>query len=95
MVMSARGTYMFVLTDDGIVRAYDSDGSIKGEIDVEKNIDGIACGPKENILLLKSKKDKKIQKINFEFIENINIEGFPFKGNADASVVIAVFTDYQ
>ena len=95
MVMSARGTYLFVLTDDGIVHVFDSEGAIKGEIDVEKNVDTIACGPDENILLLKSKKNKEIQKISVEFVENINIEGFPYKGNADAPVVIAVFTDYQ
>lgn len=95
IVMSARGTYMFVLTDDGVIRTYDSDGSIKGEINVEKNVDGIACGPEENILILKNKKNKNVQKIKLEFIEKINIEGFPYKGNADAPVVIAVFTDYQ
>ena len=95
MVMSARGTYLFVLTNDGIVHVYDSSGDIKGEIDVEKNVDGIACGPSENILLLKSKKNKQITKISVEFVEDINIKGSPYKGNIDAPVVIAVFTDYQ
>jgi len=95
MVMSARGTYLFVLTDDGIVHVFDSDGSIKGEIDVEKHVDRIASGPDENILILKSKKNKEIRKISIDFLENINVKGLPYKGNADAPVVIAVYTDYQ
>ena len=93
--MSVSGTYLFALTDDGIVHAYDSDGNIKGEIYVGKNVDHIDCGPEENILILNSKKNREIQKIVFEFIEAINTEGSPFKGNADAPIVIAVFTDYQ
>ena len=95
MVMSAGGAYLFALTEDGIVHAYDSDGNLKAEINVGKNVDTIACGPRENVLVLKSKRNKEIQKIVFDFIEHINIEGFPFRGNADAPVVIALFTDYQ
>lgn len=95
MVTSNRGTYLFILTDDGIVHVYDSDGNIKDEINVGKNVDHIACGSKENILLLKSKKSEEIQKIAFEFIEKINTAGSPYKGKADAPVVIVEFTDYQ
>ena len=95
MATSVKGTYLFALTDDGIVHAYDSDGNIKGEIYVGKHIDNIACGSKDNILFVRSKKNKEIQRIVFDFIEVINTEGAPFKGNPDAPIVISVFTDYQ
>ena len=95
MAMSVGGTYLFALTEDGIVHAYDTEGNIKGEIYVGKKVDSIACGPQENILILKSKKNREIQKLVFDFIEHINIEGSPYRGNADAPIVIAVFTDYQ
>ncbi len=95
MVMSSRGSYMFVLTDDGIVHVYDSSGHLKGQIDAGKNVDNIACGPNENLLVLKSKKDKEIRTITIDFIQDINIEGSPFMGNVDAPIVIVDFTDYQ
>jgi predicted DsbA family dithiol-disulfide isomerase len=95
MVSSARGTYLFVLTDDGVIHIYDSKGNIKGDINVGRHIDHIACGPTENSLLLKSKKEKEIQKIAFEFIEKIDTEGSPYMGNANAPIVITVFSDYQ
>ena len=93
--VSVKGTYLFVLTDDGIVHTYDSDGNVKGEFYVGENVDKIACGHNDNILILSSKKNREVQKIVFDFIEVINIEGSPYKGNADAPIVIVVFTDYQ
>ncbi|MGD9159736.1 MAG: thioredoxin domain-containing protein [Desulfobacteraceae bacterium] len=95
IVMSSRGSYMYVLTEDGIIHIYDSSGNLKGRIEAGKNVDQIASGSKENILILKSKKNKEIRTISVEFIKEINIEGSPYKGNADAPVVIVVFTDYQ
>lgn len=95
VAVSAKGTYLFALTDDGIVHAYDSEGNVKGEIFVGKHVDSIACGSQETDLILSSRKKKEIQKVTFDFIEVINTEGSPFKGRADAPVVIAVFTDYQ
>ncbi len=95
MVVSVKGTYLFVLTDDGVIHAYDSEGNVEGEIFVGKEVDKIACGSKDNIIFLKCTKKKEIQKIVFDFIKVINTEGSPFKGNADAPIVIAVFTDYQ
>ena len=95
MVMSARGTYLFVLTDDGVIHVYDSTGNLKGQVEAGKGVDKIACGPSENQLILKYKKNKEIKKIVIDFIQDIDIEGSPYKGNKNAPVVIAVFTDYQ
>lgn len=95
MAISAGGSWLFVLTDDGIVHIYDSLGELKDQMDVGKDIDGIAAGPEENILLLKNKKDKTVQSISFDFVYNINIAGCPYKGNPNAPVVIIVFNDYQ
>jgi ABC-type uncharacterized transport system permease subunit len=95
VVMSARGSYMFVLTGDGIIYIYNSTGKLKGQIDAGKNIDSIACGPDEKLLILKSSKDKEVRSIVFEFLQEIDIKGSPFKGNVNAPVIIVVFTDYQ
>jgi predicted DsbA family dithiol-disulfide isomerase len=95
VVVSSRGSYIFILTDDGIVDVYDSSYNLKGKIDAGKNTESIACGPDENILILKNRKDKEIRTILVEFKQEINIEGSPFMGKADAPVVMVVFTDYQ
>ena len=95
VAVSARGSYLFILTDDGIVHVYDKVGNLKGQIEAGKNVDGITCGPDENLLILKNKKQREVRKIIVEYIKNIDIEGSPYRGNADAPVVIVVFTDYQ
>lgn len=95
VIMSSRGSYIFILTEDGIIHIYNPAGTLKGQINAGKNVDSIACGPDENLLILKSKKNNEIRTIVLEFIKDINIKGSPFKGNADAPVVIVVFTDYQ
>ena len=93
--VSEEGTYTFILTNDGIVHIFNSSGNLLDQINVGKRIDGIACGKDKNTLILKSKKDKTVKNIEFEFVQDINIEGAPFKGRADAPVTIVVFTDYQ
>jgi hypothetical protein len=95
MVTSVQGSWLLVLTDDGIVHIYNSAGVLKDQIEVGKHVDSIAAGPEENIFIVKSKKEKTVQRISFEFIREINVTGSPYKGNADAPVVIAVFSDYQ
>lgn len=95
IAISERSFTLYVLTTDGIVNVYDSSGILKGQVEVGKHIDGIAPGPSEDIFIAKSKKEKTVQYILIEFVYDINIEGSPYKGNADAPVVITVFTDYQ
>lgn len=95
IVMSVNGSYMYILTEDGIIHVYDSAGNLKGQIEAGKHIDQITSGPKDNLLILKSSKNREVQTIIVDFIQEISIEGSPYKGNADAPIVIAVFTDYQ
>ena len=90
-----RSRTLYVLTTGGTVYAYDFNGILKGQLEVGKHIDGIAPGPNEDALILKSKEKKTVQIILIELEYDINIEGAPFKGNPDAPVVITVFTDYQ
>jgi hypothetical protein len=93
--ISTKGRWIFVLSDEGELLIYSIDGTLKDSIAVGKSIDGIKAGPREDILLLTSRKDATVQIITLDFIQDINISGSPFKGPADASVVIASFTDFQ
>ncbi len=95
MAISKHGSWVFVLTEQGEVLIYSPDSTLDGRILVGKSIDGIKPGPREDTLLLSSRKGKTIQIIAFDFIREINVAGSPFKGPSDAPVVIAVYSDFQ
>ena len=95
VVVSLNGKWIFVLTDRGTILIYSPEGSLKEKIQIGEHIDQIQVGPKEDILLLKSKKNKTVQVLSIDFIKEINVSGAPFKGPADAPVVIAVFSEFQ
>ena len=94
VAISRDGRQVFVLTDEGEVLIY-SDGEFKDRITVGDSVDGIKAGPREDILLLTSRKDSTVQFITLDFIQDINVSGSPFKGQTDAPVVLAVFNDFQ
>jgi hypothetical protein len=93
--IALNGKWIFVLTDTGEILIYSSGGNLEGTISVGRDVEGIKVGPREDILLLTSAKDKKVQIITLDFIQEINVSGSPFKGKADAPVVIATFNDFQ
>jgi len=95
VAVSLNDKWVFVLNDRGEVLVFSRDGSLKEKIRVGKNIDQIKVGPRENLLYLNSRKNKTVEIIEFDFIHKINTADSPFKGSADAPVVIAVFTDFE
>jgi hypothetical protein len=95
VAVSNNGRYVYVLTEEGVIYIYASDGTKKEKIVVGKSIDGIKAGPIEDVLFLTSRSDKTVQVVTIDFIQNINVSGSPFKGAVDAPVVVAVFSDFQ
>ena len=95
MAISANGRWLFVLTHKGRIIIFSSDGQKKDMIDVGDHVDRLEAGPREDLLFLKSRKEKKVEVITLDFVQNINVLGSPFKGPANAAVVIAVFTDFE
>jgi hypothetical protein len=93
--IALNGKWIFVLTDTGEILIYTSDGKLEGTISVGRDVEGIKVGPREDILLLTSGKDKKVQIITLDFIQEIDVSGSPFKGKADAPVVVATFNDFE
>jgi hypothetical protein len=93
--MSLNGKYIYVLTVKGEILIYASNGKLKEAISVGEQVDSIKVGPREDILLLTSGKEKTVQIILLDFIQEINIAGSPVKGNPDAPVVVATFNDFQ
>ena len=95
VAVSNNGRYIYVLTEEGIIYIYSTDGSQKEKIAVGKSIDGIKAGPREDVLLLSSRSEKTVQVVTVDFVQNIDVSGSPFKGAVDAPVVVAVFSDFQ
>jgi len=93
--LAAGGKYIFVLTDKGTVLVYTADGKLSDTLSVDKSVDSIKAGLREEILLLVSSKTKTVQIAVLEFVQEINVTGSPFKGTATAPVTIALFTDFQ
>jgi hypothetical protein len=95
VAFSTNGRWIFVLTDQGEILIYSGDGKPNDKFTVGTHVDRIEAGPREDILFLISRKNKKVHVITLNFIYDINASGSPFKGPADAPVVIAVFNDFQ
>jgi len=95
IAVSPDGQRIFVLTTSGEILIYSPEGRLQDKIDAGKHIDQIEMGPSDDLLLLKSRKNKTIEIMVIDFIQTINTADSPFKGPADASVVIAVFSDFQ
>jgi hypothetical protein len=93
--ISLNGKWIFVLTEKGEILIYSLDGKLKDTISVGKSVEGIKVGPREDLLLLTSGTAKTVQIITLDFIQEINVSGSPFKGNADAPVAVATFNDFQ
>jgi hypothetical protein len=95
VAVSEDGKRIFVLIETGEILIYTPDGKLQDKIGVGKHIDQIEVGPQEEMLLLKSRSNQTIEILAIDFVQNINISNSPFKGPADAPVVIAVFSDFQ
>jgi hypothetical protein len=93
--IALNGRWIYVLTYEGEILIYSSNGKLEDTISVGKSVEGIKVGPREDVLLLTSGKDKTVQLIALDFIQEVNVSGSPFKGNADAPVAVATFSDFE
>ena len=92
---SADGKYTFVLAKGGKVFVFDKGGTLMDTLTVDESVVSIGTSPGGDFLLLASSKDNALQFVKISYVIDIDIAGLPFKGPANAPVVIAVFSDYQ
>ena len=85
----------FLLTDQGKVLIYSTDGKRVGTVPVDPSVTDIAISPKGDQLYLINAKRKTLQTVDIDFIVNIPVAGSPFLGPAEAGVVVVVFSDFQ
>jgi hypothetical protein len=92
---STDGQWLFILTPGKILVYSFQEGKIIDQVAIDKDFDRIASLPRPNMLTIASSMKKTLQVILLEFVHKIDVTGLPFKGPSDASVTVAVFTDYQ
>ena len=95
MAVSPDGKTVYVLTHKGKILVYTVDGRLTDKIDVNKQIDQIKVGPRGERLFAASRQNKTVEVIALEFIKALSIKGSPSKGDKDAPVVIAEFSDFE
>jgi hypothetical protein len=95
MTISADGKYTYILAEGGKVLIVDSSGNVTDTLKVSESVVSIATSPGGDFLLLADSKANTLEVVQISFVVNIDISSLPFKGPADAPVVVAVFSDYQ
>lgn len=95
VAVSLDDKWIFLLNDKGQVLVYSKDGVLNDTIDVGKHVNQITLGPRDNLLFLTSKSRKAVEIVELDFIREINTISSPYRGQADAPVIIALFTDFQ
>ena len=93
--ISADGHYFFVLTSQGQVEIYETNGSLKDTIKADGPADRITVSPTGDQLFLSDKASGAIRIVAVNFIQNIDTAGSPFKGPEKAPVTVTVFSDFQ
>jgi protein-disulfide isomerase len=93
--LSARGKWIFVLTDKGEILVFTSGGTLRDRIKVGESIDGIEPGPVDDVLLISSKTKKTLEVVTVDLMQYIDTSNSPSKGPADAPVAVVVYTDFQ
>jgi protein-disulfide isomerase len=95
MRLSRDGQWLYLLTGSGNLLIYTSQGNYNGKINVGQGFDQIEAGPTQAEVYLLSRKNKSIQVYAVSYAFDIDISASPYKGPADAPVVIAEYTDFQ
>lgn len=92
---SADGRWLFILTPGEILVYSVPEDKTTAKIPVGEEFDRIASLPRSDGVSISSSARKTLQLILFERVHQIDVSGLPFKGAADAPIIVAVFTDYQ
>lgn len=95
LVHSLDGKLVFVLDDQHRVLIYDNNGKLQGRLPVSEGVTAIDIAPQGEALYLIDSQTKSFTSVSMNYMHDIDITGSPFKGNVNAPVTIAVFTDFE
>jgi len=95
VALSSDGEWTFILTEGGKLLIYDKQGDLNDTIEVDPAMDSIVADGSGGRLFLSSKKNSAVHEILLDYVAVLSYDNSPFLGNADAPVVLAVFSDFQ
>jgi hypothetical protein len=95
MVQSVDGKYIFVLTDNNKLLIYEPNGNLKASAEVDPGVVAIDTDARGEQILLVDKDNKTFTSFSIDFVAEVDVAGSPFKGNPDAPVTVAVFSDFE
>jgi len=93
--LSADGRRAFVLSEGGLVTIYGINGNPIDSFKVDPSTDRISVDGAGNQLYLSSKKNGTVNQVFVRYQVDLDYSDSPFRGKADAPVVMAVFSDFQ
>ena len=89
------GKLSFILTDKAKVLIYDARGVMQGSIPVDDGVSGIDIDPQGNFIYLIDSSQKITSTLAVDFVVEVSEANAPYKGDINAPVTIAVFSDFQ
>ena len=92
---SLDGKYTFILTENKRVAVYDQKGELQGRIPVDEGVSSIGVAPLGQFLYLLDSDKNVLSSLAIDFTVDIDMTGSPFRGAAEAPVVVAVFSDFE
>ncbi len=95
VALAADGRHAFVLSEGGLVTIYGSDGKAIDTFKVDPTTDRLSVDGIGKQLYLSSNKSGTINQVLVDYQADFDYTGSPFKGKANAPVVMAVFSDFQ
>lgn len=95
MVHSLDGKFVYMLTDKAQVKIFDNTGKLQGAIPVAGTVSSIDIAPQGEVLYLIDNATQQFKAISVAFVHNIDTNGSPFEGPANAPVTLTLFTDFE
>jgi len=95
MVNSLDGKFVFLLNDKQQVQVFNNQGQLQGNIPVEAGVSAIDISPQGELLYLLNNTSQSFTAVAVSFVVDVDTNGSPFKGPADAPVTITLFTDFE
>ena len=89
------GKLSFILTDKAKVLIYDARGVMQGSIPVNDGVSGIDIDSQGKFIYLIDSSQKITSTLAVDFVVEVSEANAPFKGDVNAPVTIAVFSDFQ
>ncbi len=93
--VSVDGRRFFVLDASGTLSIYDRRGRLQDTVAVGTGYGAMTVAPDGGKLYLTTEDRKAVDVLALDYTAQVNLNGSPFKGAADAPVVIVEYSDFQ